>query len=249
MHINKLAEQFHLDGFIVARNVFTADEVKLIDEALNAHVAMFAATLGAGDIFYESNGRTIKSMFRLEKRDKFFTDLIQDPRLIGLAKAIYPDEPMESQYMTYFGKAAGDGTPAPQHQDNGFALWEPPLGMNISIAIDPHTLENAAMHCNRGSHQLGLMDHTSSGVPGFSQKLAAPIDEKLYPAVACLMEPGDVMVHHINTVHFSGPNRSSQSRRMLTTGYLSSRVKRDEVRYAAIQAERLRLHGGVADVK
>ncbi|MCX5658340.1 MAG: phytanoyl-CoA dioxygenase family protein [Planctomycetota bacterium] len=247
--MNKLTEQFHLDGFIIAKKVFTVDEVNRIDEALTAHITNFAATLCAGDIFYEPDGKTIKSMFRLDRRDKFFADLTQDPRQLGLAKAIYPSEPMESTYMTYFGKAAGDGTPAPPHQDNGFALWEPPLGMNISIAIDPHTLNNAAMRCNRGSHRLGLLDHTSSGVPGFSQKLAASIDESLYPAVACLMEPGDLMVHHINTVHFSGANRSTQSRRMLTTGYWSSRVKRDEVRYAVIQAERLRLHGGVADVK
>ena len=249
MDTNALAEQFHRDGFIIARSVFSPDEVKRIDAALAAHIAKFAGSLGAGDIFHEPDGKTIKSMFRLDRRDAFFAELTRDARLLDLAKAIFPGEPIETQYMTYFGKAAGDGTPAPPHQDNGFAAWDPPLGMNVSIAIDRHTLQNAAMHCNRGSHRLGLLDHTSSGVPGFSQRLAAPIDDKLYPAVACVMEPGDVMVHHINTVHFSGANQSTQSRRMLTTGYASANVKRDEARYARIQAERMRLHGGLADVK
>jgi len=101
------------------------------------------------------------------------------------------------------------------------------------------------MHCNRGSHRLGLLSHTPSGVPGFSQRLLDPIDNEKFPAVPCLMEPGDLMLHHIDTVHFSGGNTSTQSRRMLTTTYWSTRIKRDEEKYAAIQAERMRLHGRV----
>ena len=69
MDTNALAEQFHHEGFIVARQLFTPDEVKRIHAALTAHIAKFAATLGTGDIFYEPDGKTIKSMFRLDRRD------------------------------------------------------------------------------------------------------------------------------------------------------------------------------------
>ena len=249
MNLAKLAAQFHEDGFIVAKNVFRPDEIARVDREIVSYIAEFASTLEAGDVFFEPNGKAVKSMFRLDRRRAFFDELRHDARLMELVTAIFPGEPMEPQYVIYFGKSAGDGTPAPPHQDNGFNMWGPPTALNVSIAVDPHRLENAAMHCNRGSHRLGVQMHKPSGVPGFSQMLAQPVDEKIYPPVACLMEPGDVMLHHIDTVHFSGGNRSTQNRRMLTTTFTSKNIKRDEARYAAIQAERLRLHGHLPDEK
>ena len=244
-----LNARFHEDGFLIVKGVFSADEIARIDRELASYIAEFASTLDTGDVFFEANGKAIKSMFRLDRRRAFFDQLRRDPRVCGLVAGLFPGEPMEPQFVIYFGKPAGDGTPAPPHQDNGFNMWGPPLALNVSIAIDPHRLDNAAMHCNRGSHRLGVQMHKPSGVPGFSQMLASPIDEKTYPPVACLMEPGDVMFHHIDTVHFSGGNCSAQSRRMLTVTHASTRIKRDEERYAAIQAERLRLHGHLPDEK
>lgn len=249
MNTQQLAEQFHRDGFIVVKKVFSADEIARIDREIASYIAEFAATLDPGDIFYEPNGKAIKSMFRLDKRRAFFDALRHDNRVLDLVRAIFPGETIEPQYVIYFGKPAGDGTPAPPHQDNGFNMWSPPLALNVSIAVDPHRLENGAMHCNRGSHTLGVQPHKPSGVPGFSQTIAAPVDEKQFPPVPCLMDAGDLMVHHIDTVHFSGGNRSTQSRRMLTTTYWSPRIKRDEAKYAAIQAERLRLHGHLPNEK
>ena len=223
--------------------VFSAEEIAEIDRQLDTFVADIASTLEAGDIFYEPDGKSIKSMFRLDQRSAFFNDLRLDARMQTIVDAIYPGENVAAQYTTFFGKTAGDGTAVPQHQDNGFNFWSPPHALNFSIALDPHTLENGVMHCCRGSHKMGVQMHKPSGVPGFSQMIAEECDQSLYPAVPCLMQPGDVTLHHCDTVHFSGGNTSSQSRRMFTTGFRGPNAIRDEAKWEAIQAERMRLHG------
>jgi ectoine hydroxylase-related dioxygenase (phytanoyl-CoA dioxygenase family) len=77
---------------------------------------------------------------------------------------------------------------------------------------------------------------------GFSQTLIEPLDEQKYPPVQLCMEPGDVCLHHTNTVHFSGPNKTDKSRRQFGIGYRTSRAKLDEQAWADYQTELKKLH-------
>ena len=246
MDVQSLAARFHADGFVVAPQVFSPDDIAEMDCKLKAFIARETPTMETGDIFYEAGGSAIKSMFRLNKRDDYFDALTRDERLAGMVEAIFPGEPMFVFSVSYFGKPAKDGTAAPPHQDNGFIALDPPFGLSYSIALDEHTLENGAMHCARGSHHQGLLAHHGSGVEGFSQSLVDPFDKEACPPIPCLMKPGDVTLHHFNTIHFSAGNQSNHSRRMITTVFRSERATRDEARYAAIQQERQRLHGRLA---
>jgi ectoine hydroxylase-related dioxygenase (phytanoyl-CoA dioxygenase family) len=42
------------------------------------------------------------------------------------------------------------------------------------------------------------------------------------------MEPGDVAIHSVETVHYSGANTSTSPRRQIGIGYRSSVAQRDE---------------------
>jgi ectoine hydroxylase-related dioxygenase (phytanoyl-CoA dioxygenase family) len=128
----------------------------------------------------------------------------------------------------YFAKAARDGSITPAHQDNGFQHWQPPLAVTLTIAVDRSTPDNGVLTCNRGSHRLGLLPHRQSGVLGFSRCLAEPIDEQRYPPIQLCMEPGDVAIHSVETVHYSGANTSTSPRRQIGIGYRSSVAQRDE---------------------
>ena len=102
--------------------------------------------------------------------------------------------------------------------------------------------ENGVLCCLRGTRKLGLLPHEPSGLPGFSQWLPERPDPATYPEIELAMSPGDVSFHSINTVHYSGPNRSPNHRRQLGLGYYSSRAKRDERSYAAYQEILKKLH-------
>jgi ectoine hydroxylase-related dioxygenase (phytanoyl-CoA dioxygenase family) len=91
----------------------------------------------------------------------------------------------------------------------------PPEGLTATIELDASTWENGAQCCLRGSHKLGLLPHTQSGIPGFSRTLADPIDTEIYREVALCLQRGDVAFHHIRAVHYSGANESPNSRRQV----------------------------------
>ena len=61
------------------------------------------------------------------------------------------------------------------------------------------------------------------------------------------MEPGDVALHSVNTIHRSGPNQTDRSRRQVGIGYISSRARRDERAWAQYQEDLERLHTAKAD--
>ena len=56
------------------------------------------------------------------------------------------------------------------------------------------------------------------------------------------MKPGDICLHHTNTIHRSGPNTTAKSRRQLALGFRSSLAKRDEAGWARYQAQLKQLH-------
>jgi hypothetical protein len=72
--------------------------------------------------------------------------------------------------------------------------------------------------------------------------LISPVSTVEYPEVQLCMKPGDLAVHHVETVHRSGPNRTDRSRRQLGLGYRSSLAKANEQAKAQYHKDLQTLH-------
>lgn len=237
------ASAFNRDGFVIVRNVFSETELVKIDDHLSRFVIEVAPTLPPGEVYFEDDAPDVlKSAFRLNEHDPFFAELRESHRIREIVSAIFDDPDIVSDGITFFGKAAGSGSQTVAHQDNGFQVMVPPEGLTATIALDTSTTENGVLCCLRGSHKLGLLPHAQSGIPGFSRKIAEPLDRDAFPEVALCMQPGDVAFHHIDSVHYSGENRSARSRRQLGILCFSSRAKRDEKAFAAYKQGLNELH-------
>lgn len=241
--MTSIAQQYHADGYAIVPRLFSAGEIAEIDRQLNAYIRDVVPTLKAGDVYYEDGpGQPIKSLFRLDERSDFFKKLAGDERILGILRALWPGTEIELALTAFFGKAAHSGSVTPAHQDNAFQNFQPPESLVFTIAIDESTPANGVLIVQKGSHQLGLLPHRPSGVLGFSQTLINPVDTGKYPEVQLCMKPGDVSLHHTNTIHRSGANTTDRSRRQLGLVYRSSRAKRDEAGWAAYQTELKKLH-------
>lgn len=238
MKSEEVAQHYHDHGFAVVRGVFSKGEVANIERHLNVILTEVAPQLKPGEVFYEdAPGKLIKSVFRLNQHSAFFKDLMHDARLVQIMEAIWPGTEIIRDGITFFGKAAYSGSVTPAHQDNAFQNLQPPEKLFCTVAIDESTPENGALTVQSGSHRLGRLPHRASGVMGFSQMLIEPVSVEDYPAVQLCMQPGDICLHHTNTIHFSGANNSPRSRRQLAIGYRSARAKLDEAGWAKYQAE------------
>jgi len=97
--------------------------------------------------------------------------------------------------------------------------------VQTGIAIDRHDRENGAMTVLPGSHRLGeLAFDQAGGVMDRSLFDDDLVRLGLDPAakVDLALEPGDVALWHLFTVHGSGPNISDRDRRFYLNGYVTA---------------------------
>ena len=95
--------------------------------------------------------------------------------------------------------------------------------IQTGIAIDPHSAENGAMTICPDSHRLGELPFDPNR-PSMHQALDTADLERLgigaASTVVLEMEPGDVALWHVHTLHGSGPNRAAIDRRLYINGYV-----------------------------
>jgi hypothetical protein len=115
-------------------------------------------------------------------------------------------------------KPAKDGAATPWHQDE--AYWDPAYehrGISIWIPLQPATLENGCMQFVPGSHHLGVQPHKLINPDSHGLELASL--ELVEEAVACPLPPGGATIHFSRTLHYAGPNTSTEPRRALIMGF------------------------------
>jgi ectoine hydroxylase-related dioxygenase (phytanoyl-CoA dioxygenase family) len=240
---NQIASDFHESGFTIVRSLFSRDEIANIEQEIQRFIEHVAPTLSPGRIYYEdAPGRPVKAIHGMNENSQFFTSLMIDHRLLKILRGIWTGGDIMPESVMFFGKPAGDGSETPAHQDNAFQCWDPPLALTATLAIDESTPQNGALACQRGSHQVGLLPHRQSGVMGFSRTLISSLPLDRYPEVQLCMRPGDLALHQVNTIHRSGANRSTRSRRQLGIGYRSSLATRDEAAWQDYQQQVHALH-------
>jgi ectoine hydroxylase-related dioxygenase (phytanoyl-CoA dioxygenase family) len=95
--------------------------------------------------------------------------------------------------------------------------------VTTGLAIDPQTAENGALRVIPGSHRLGYLGLSDDGPIMVGQTQ----DDELRRAgldpssiVTCEMEPGDLLLWTLFTVHGSAPNTSSNDRRFMINSYV-----------------------------
>ncbi len=97
--------------------------------------------------------------------------------------------------------------------------------VQTGIAVDPQRRENGAVVVVPGSHRLGELpfdaDRPSMKEAMDTEDLARlGIDPA--SAVTLELEPGDIALWHVHTLHGSGPNTSRIDRRFYINGYVTA---------------------------
>jgi len=124
--------------------------------------------------------------------------------------------------------------PSPPHQDNYYWCYAPPANaLTIWVALDRTSIANGGIHYLSGSQMLGILEHVNSHAPGSSQMLADKSIIDALPQVCPELEPGDALVHHCQTIHWSHSNTSTMRRRGITMQYAAASLKVDERRKEA----------------
>ena len=101
------------------------------------------------------------------------------------------------------------------------------------------------MHYRKGAFELGDLDHFETNLPLFSKQLSTELAPARYPEVPAAVKQGVAAIHHIQTPHRAGPNRTDRDRRAFVGNYQGVRARVDAQRKAAHAAYTARIYDEV----
>lgn len=217
---DRAVADYDRDGFVVLRNVFSAKEIEEIEARLRAFIDEEAVHLTGRDInFVDAEKKVLNSIHKLHRTPEgWFTRFLESPEMQSIASA-FLKEPAKGRAAELFAKPGGHGLPSPIHQDNMYWCVEPANALTMWIALDPAGPFNGGVSYLKGSQACGPLSHVPSFAPGSSQTLRPDLVPDTLPRETPRLEPGDVLVHHCLTIHWSDANASPQSRRGVTLQY------------------------------
>jgi len=220
-NIDAIADVYERDGIVRVKDMLSAEDLRTARNELARIFATLTPAHGKAKVTFEPDGKTIRNTWHLEKDSQFFNELWQRPAIQKLISKLVHGEPELSAVET-FNKPARVGSAVPAHQDNAYFCQNPPDMLTVWIAIDPATLENGPIYYIPGSHRK-LLPHKPSGVTGNSMGLAEPVECE-NPFIGTL-EPGDALIHHCQTIHYSAPNTTDKPRCALLIVYRGKHTK------------------------
>ncbi len=209
MDIDRLADQYARDGVVKVENLISRQSAADLRKAIDAYAEKHLASLPPEDYVLEADGKSVRNFWRMNKHDAHFEELARDASIIALVKRLVHGEPV-LMGVESFNKPARVGSAVPAHQDNAYFCMAPPDVLTVWIAVDEVTEANGPIYYVPGSHLGGVLPHIPSGVTGNSMGIKDPPHCDA-PFVG-LLAPGDALIHHSETIHYSAPNQSDRSR-------------------------------------
>jgi hypothetical protein len=206
-------EQFHRDGFLAVRGMFSAQEVSEISQWTN-EIANAPEVPGKYMMYFEqSQDDGSRILCRIENFVPYhdgFSTLITARRMRHAVSELFGEEAVLFKDKINFKLPGGDGFK--EHQDVQ-AGWDEFANLHITamIAIDETNEKNGSLEMIAGMHRRGVLG-----------SMWAPLTDEdtqhvSYEALHC--QPGDAVFFDSYTPHRSKPNHTDKARRVLYITY------------------------------
>ncbi len=214
--VDTLVDDYQRVGFAYVRQLFTADDLASLIDALDQG----GASPGGFSVADSQGGQQELSVWTHLGND-LVGRLSRLDRIVSLATAVV-GEPVCHWHSKLSWKRPGTDTLWDWHQDYGFWFAEGvarPDMCTIAVAVTPVTEANGAMRLVPGSQEHGRIEVTQLGEGQGSDPTVVTELVETHGTELCELEVGDAVIFHSNTLHASGPNRSGQPRTMWMGSY------------------------------
>jgi ectoine hydroxylase len=210
--------EYEENGLVIARGVFSPEEVSLLARAMEEDPAVRGHVLDRLD----GEGRATRIALWNRAGDSVYGLAARAPRIVDTAERLLGG-PVYHYQSKLTAKEPRVGGAWEWHQDYGYWYYNgclrPDL-LSMMVALDRTTRENGCLQIVKGSHKLGRIDHVPL-TPGQNEADPARMEAILarHEIVHCELEPGDVLIFHCNALHRSDANRSDKRRWTLLVCY------------------------------
>ncbi|HUK09314.1 MAG TPA: phytanoyl-CoA dioxygenase family protein [Stellaceae bacterium] len=229
--------RYREEGYAVARGFFSKREVADLTAAFDRHWRegmAHRASFRHGNLFYRQ-GKDLRlgKILRLVQWPAYVDPVLEgvrrDPRWLALLEPLIGRDVKQIINQLHWKPPGATAADFAFHQDVRFRrprqAYRDLEGSYVQtgLAIDPHRAASGAMRILPGSHRLGERDIAGAGAV-LDQAMA---DERLAAAgldaarlIDLDLDPGDVALWNLYTIHGSGPNRTRVDRRFYLNGYV-----------------------------
>ncbi|MGE3298005.1 MAG: ectoine hydroxylase [Porticoccaceae bacterium] len=212
-------QKFERDGYLELDNLFTGDEVAVL-QAESAKLLADPHLLDAETVITEPGEKAIRSIFMIHRQNAVVARLAADERLAGVARFLLGDDVYIHQSRLNY-KPGFQGKEFYWHSD--FETWHVEDGMprmralSMSILLSPNTVHNGPLMLMPGSHKkfLSCIGETPENHYQMSlkrQEYGVPDRDSLaelaveHGIVAPVGDPGTVVIFDCNIMHGSNGN-------------------------------------------
>jgi phytanoyl-CoA hydroxylase len=220
-------DQYARDGAIVARRLFSDDEVAgLRDHFMRLRASGTYAGDSAGVPIGNLDADPLKRyprMIHMHRWDEISRHWLLDPRIGAALRQLLGQDPYAVQTMLYFKPAGARGQA--MHQDQFYLKVQPGTCMAAWLALDVCDEENGCLQMVPGTQNLPVLciERANTADSFTDTTVAIPAGK---PIVPVLMQPGDVFFFNGSLIHGSRPNRSKDRfRRALIGHYIAGEAE------------------------
>ena len=230
---------YRRDGFAIVRGVFAAAEVAEIaaafDAVRTAGLRLARSFRDRNLMFRLSEDAKLGKTLRMVQWPAYANDVLDryrlDPRVLEIVAPLVGRDVKQIINQMHWKPPGAAQNSYGFHQDIWFrrprAAYRNPATAYVqtAIAVDPNRTDNGAMVFCRGSHSRGEVSLDGDGRI-MERDMTADDLQRIGIAeadtVPLALEPGDVALWNLYTVHGSGPNSSGIDRRVYLNGYVSA---------------------------
>jgi phytanoyl-CoA hydroxylase len=215
---NHAGREYERDGYVVARGLFSADEIERFRQhymTLRRH-GSFAGDF-AGVAATESDPlKRYPRMIHMHRWDEISLRWLLDQRLNAWLTALIGREPYAVQTMLYFKPPGSRGQAV--HQDNFYLRAQPGTCMAAWMALDACDEANGCMQVVPGSQNWPMLCSEKADTTVSFTDVTVPLPPGVEPRPVC-MDAGDVLFFNGSLVHGSYPNTTTDRFRRALIGH------------------------------
>jgi ectoine hydroxylase-related dioxygenase (phytanoyl-CoA dioxygenase family) len=213
---------YRRDGYCFPVPALTPTEVSYFRSCLESHEA--------------KTGQPLQGNFR-HKAHLLFTwvdELVHHPKIVDAAEDVLGPN-LLCWTTNFFIKEAKSPGFVSWHQDAFYWGLSKDAVMTAWVALSPANLSSGCMKFVPGSQTQDHLPHVDTfhkdNLLSRGQEIAVKVDDQ--KTVDCILNPGEMSLHHVKLVHGSEPNRSDDRRIGLAIRYIPTDVRQLKVRDSA----------------
>jgi ectoine hydroxylase-related dioxygenase (phytanoyl-CoA dioxygenase family) len=203
--------EFERDGAFVLRGILDYRWIDTMRKGID--IALSDPQASAQERAASNHGRFHNGFFHW-RRNSYFRDFLLDSEVVEVAARFMYARQVNLFYDQLFVKEPKTPVETPWHSDSTFFPISGGKLISIWVPFDPVSSANGAVSFVKGSHQW----------PDLNERIAEITKHGLktdqYQMLTWELEPGDLLMFDLRTIHGSGGNQSSSRRRALSTRWV-----------------------------